>query len=742
MKIIFIMFILLISVGNISAYTYGDDGLGVFTVSCSDLIVPSGAGIELLYTNTPYVEDVYIDCYIESTLLFPPGMTFACCKHYWNNVIYYDGWWNYHSSSKLNNVIGDSFGEGDARSCTSGNCYLTASVTFIVSNTSNIHHTVSGTLACVDSVQLFIRNNNMEYIRISEECEDVDYSFNITENCTYKLQFSDDHEYIFECSENEICTYSACAYTTIYLKDYCGNNMMNTSADIYKSDGGVMSSYEFVGTFLRENPINLQVTDIGEGKMLDIYFDTDMGTYHTIDYCEEKTINVLHPVKYWSMSFGAFDIDTELPIEGMRVTMNQSCVIDPLHPLKQYLFTGVDGYGTFIGLSGEVIHVSQGHPDYLGEVGYTKFFINPFGDAFNTHYSIDTFFNKSSKESTPGNVTSGCNIWFEDQTGKRDNHINDTDTYVDLYYNNSNCSATLKFQRLYSTYWMSKMSFDIPALEAGYKRIYNVNFSDYDANYRGYMYASECDCNITRSLYVTNETIEEEQHYENLTAHCKFKHQIGGGQVDYRSPVEVLTYAYSNTSHTLLNINLTLYEQTTQIATKQCDWTDFAGAIPKWFYTWSPNVEYDIGKNYTVVMTGYNGLNLDADDVWTSNIRNNKLTVNVMDNHNTPVAYSTLFLQGWGSHALESETSFTVTGLQDEVYQYKATKSGYTSSGWASVNFTGEDQTVTCTLIEQETSSITGYKMKDDEIKAFFIPLMYLLMVMILIGGLMNAAKK
>lgn len=745
MKKIIIMIVLLASIGNISALTHGADGLGVFTVNCTDEPFNTGGGISLLYSNTPFVEDIWIDCYTESISYYSGGSEISPCHYYWNGVKYYSGYysggWQYQWYPKLN-----IFGGGNCqiKSNGAGICILTASITLIVSNASQSQYTVSGTLECVDSVQLFIRNNNMEYIRISEERTDVDYSFTITENCTYKLIFSDDYEYIFECSGNEICTYNACSFMTINLQDYCGNTMTNTSVDIYKSDGGNMASYNFVGTYLRINPIQIAIDiDVEEGKMLDIYFDTDMGDYHVIDFCEEKTIDVLHPTKTWSLSLGAFDDVTLVPIPNMRCVANQTCKIDPDHPLKQFLFTGNDGYGTFIGISAQPIDIYMGNPSYFG----SEFFVDPFGDAFHTHCTLDTYFNATSPEiiddgNQTDNVSLGCAIWFNDQTGKRDRHINDTDVYVDLYYENKNCTSTLKFQRLYASYWMTKQSWNIPINESGHKRIYNTDFSVADANYRAVMYAEECECNCTLSLYVTNQTVEEEQHYENLSAHCRFKHQIGAGQVDYRSPVDISTYAYTNYSHTLLNINLTLYETCSIIATKQCNWADYAGASPKWLYVWSPNVEYDVGKNYTIVMTGYDGFNLDADDVWTSNIRNNKLTVRVRDNHNAPIAYSSVFVQGWGSEALGSQTSLTIEGFLDQSYQYKATKSGYTSSGWDTANFSGDDEIVTCVLIKSATESVSGYKLKDAEIKSFFIPLMYLLFIMILIGGLTNAAKK
>ncbi len=621
------------------------------------------------------------------------------------------------------------------------NVDLTGYISVIYSDNPLTMSYIKGDCDCISDLSFHLYNGT-HWSRIKNEEDPTDYEYEIINGCTYKLIY-DSVEYEFTASDTNITfNMDNCAYTTINLKDYCGNKMQNTSVDIYKSDGGAPASYEFVGNYWATNPINLLVSDIGEGKMLDIYFDTDMGTYHHIDYCEEKTIDVLHPLKWWSISFGAFDDMTHEPIPNIKMVVNQTCKICPGRALVTNGFTDATGYKMFTCLSAKNVNIRMDNDLYGGD----RFFVGGLGDAFHTHHIIDTYLNLSDEMpfddyNNTDNMSIGCNIHFKDVSGHVDNHINDTDAYVDLYYNNGNCSATLKFQRLYGTYWMTKESYNIPINESGHERILNSNFSEYNACYRATMTATECECNSTLSLYVTNETVQEEEHYENLSTYIRFNHQLGGSQVDYRSPISIKAYAYTNYSAYLLNINLTLYEQTTQIATKQCDWADFAGATPKWFYTWDPNVEYDIGKNYTVVMTGYNGLNLCADDVWTSNIRNNKLTVNVQDNHGAPLAYSTVFVQDWGSIALDSATSTTIEGFDDSSHQYKATKSGYLSSGWSTITFNASDEIVTCILTESSTESVTGYKLKDEEVKSFFIPLMYMLLIMILIGGLLNATK-
>lgn len=614
-------------------------------------------------------------------------------------------------------------------------------ITVIASNDSMTSHYINGSLECVSELSLDVYDGAGWLNVYNNSSPGAYYNYSVMEGREYRLTFNSFIYQFTALASDTIYNYDGCEYCKIYLKDNCGNMMQNTSCDIYKSDGGVPASYEFVDNYWNTNPINLLVSDIGEGKMLDIYFDTDQGEYHQIDYCEEKIIDVLHPTKWWAINFGAFNTTTHNPIPDMKMHVNQSCKPDPEKLLRTYAYSGADGYAMFTGLSAQKVYIRMDNDVYQGD----RFWVGGLGDAFGTYYKIDTYLDMSGDPDWGNgteNLSAECNIYFKDNSSIITNHIEDTDEYVDLYYQNGNCTATLKFQRLYSTYWMTKESYNIPINETGYKRLLNSNFSTSGVGYRAIMTASECECNSTMQLYVTNETIEEEQHYENLTAYCSFKHQLGGGQVDYRSDVEISAFAFTNTSATLLNINLTLYEQTSEIATFQCDWADFAGATPKWVFVWTPPVSYDMGKNYTVKMTGYNGHLLDTDDVWTSDIRNNELTVTVTDNNGLPLSYCYVYLEGWGQAETGDSNVCTIGGLGDGEYQYQATKSGYTTQGWESVNFTGYDQSVTVVLqTAYSANTVRGVKLNDTEIKSIFLPMFFLLWILIIFGGFKYVSK-
>lgn len=607
---------------------------------------------------------------------------------------------------------------------------------YIIFTTASVY-SISGNVTCADNVALYRWNTSLstwEHTYNNTPYNDH-YQSSIVDGEDYKLVI-DDHEYEFSCTGNVIYDYDDCSNTILHLKDYCGYTMFGACSDIYMSDGGLPSSYELVDNYLWKYDITMSETQVPNGKMLDIFFDTDMGTHHEILYADGKEHDIFHPTKFWRMTFTVLDEDTLLPIEGAKIFADQTCTINPEHPLYSYLITDENGQGTFTGLSGGFFNFS------IWATGYKidRAFYGGYGhSAFVTDYYDIAYMNTSKNETfdprnETKNITVGCYTFFTNENGIKTNTINDTDSLVYLNYSNSNCSATLKFQRLYGSYWMTKESYNIPALQKGSKTILNSNFSDYDACYRAYMYSYECDCNNTHPLHVLNKTVQEEQHYENLSAYCRFKNQLGGGQIDYREDVKISAYAYSNTSATLLNINLTLYDSSGVVATKACDWADFTGALPKWYYVWYPSVNYAIGENYTVVMTGYDGHNLSADEVWTSNIRNNKLTVSIKDNFDNPVTHATVFIEGWGSIAIGSNNHISISGLQDGDYQYKATKSGYITSGWDTITLTG-DGSVTCVLVEIAETSVIGQKMSDADVKSIFIPLMYILFIFMILGA-------
>lgn len=625
-----------------------------------------------------------------------------------------------------------------------------AVLTFTASEIPIVEFSATGTTGCLNYIELYIKNSSSMWDFIDKDLSPNSYSFTIINQSEYKLSFSDGTSYEFLCNNSSVqFDLDTCEHCNLTINDNCGYKMSNTSVDIYKSEGGDPATYRFVDNYWATNPISLLLgTDCNLTDQLDIFIITDQGTEHKLIYADNQTHNLFHSTKYWVFTLIAEDDETGVKIEGVKTQLNQSCKINSATPLKTYTYTNNQGKATFGGLSSALSYVwMYKSGEYKSERFYCGFGFGAGGDAFNTNYYFNVEMNASTNDSLPDweneteNVSAECAIHFQNQGGHIRNRINDTDSYVDLYYDNGNCSSVLRFEKCYGTYWMNKISWNIPINESGYKRILNTNFSDYTYNYRGRMYSYECECNSTLRLYVTNETAEEEQHYQNLTTYTCFKHKLAGDQIDYRSPVEI--YAYANaTDAFLLDINLTLYNNTQEIASYQTNWADYAGATKKWWYIWTPTIEYDIGENYTIVMSGYNGLNLSSDSVWTSDIKQFTIFVYTEDQSGNALSNCKIYMQGWGEIEMDTTTFTSISGLSSGEYQIQATKSGYTSSGWQVANLTEGDASITLTLRQiAGTTTVVGVKMRDSEIKNIYIPLMYILLIMIIFGGLWYVSR-
>ena len=137
-------------------------------------------------------------------------------------------------------------------------------------------------------------------------------------------------------------------------------------------------------------------------------------------------------------------------------------------------------------------------------------------------------------------------------------------------------------------------------------------------------------------------------------------------------------------------------------------------------------------------MIGFDGYVLRTDhvDCFTDD-RKNKLTVKVKDAYGTNLNNAYIYLEGWGSLPTGSIYYNAYEGIDNGDYRYKASKSGYTSSGWNEVNLTDEDKIVWYVLSEDYTNTSTAaQKFTDDDIKEFFFPLMFFLLICIILGGL------
>jgi hypothetical protein len=295
----------------------------------------------------------------------------------------------------------------------------------------------------------------------------------------------------------------------------------------------------------------------------------------------------------------------------------------------------------------------------------------------------------------------GVEIWFVDESGYRTTSIADTDSYVDLWFvnkNSGNSPMALEFQQSYTgNYYWDELSWNIPYKKFGFKRIYNVNFTPHNYYYRGNIYNdSLSQWNRIKYLEVGNKTLDEEIHYENLTTHLWFQHATIDHKMDYRNDIEIVCNAASNNS-TLLDLDIELYDNAVLVDYINLTWADFAGASIKWFYVWYPNHDYVTGHNYTTKMVGYDGYILRTDhvDCYTDAvIRKNKLTIGVKDRFGNNLNNCYIYLEDWGSLPTGSTYYNSYEGIDNGYYRYKASKSGYTGTGWADITMSDDDEIV------------------------------------------------
>lgn len=626
----------------------------------------------------------------------------------------------------------------------------TSSMIMRVSPTSGSGYNVTGNTCGVTWIKLYVDDLLIDVTNL--DVNGSSYSMDIFNNIGYKIIFSDYHTYEFTCTGDEEYDRDLCDYYTLNLLDNCGNPLIEPYTTIFRD----MTEIIYEGS---DNPIKLNIPNtVLVGDYLNIIIDTTDGGVQYNDYVTLAEYDLYHPMISWNMNIHIIDDSTSTDIAGANVILSQTCSIDL--PNMKNVITPTSGHALFTGLSNSNMAISvtkTGYNDYsktitVGSIfnawstgGSFTVYMNSTTENSTDDYQngthVDTSADGTGEETLPENHGYGCGVYFKNTDGVITDTINDTDPHVDMYYWIKGSDATLKFQHQINTYWYTDEEYSVSNNTFEYRRILNGNFSDYTSAYRGYIYNATQDCNSIQRLYVINQTYEAETDYENLTAHCWIKNKLSGNEIDYRSNIKCVIYANS-TNTSLLDITVHFMNQSTEVDSIILNWADFVSGSPKWYYTWYPDYNYESGYNYTLNITGFDRHQLDTDEVWTADIIGNTLTVYVKDNHNAPLAYSTVFVQGWGSSALDSSTDISITGLSDGNVQYKATKSGYLSSSWSNTTLDGSDESVTCIMVQSATESVTGYKLKDSEIKEFFIPLMYMLLIMILIGGLMNAAKK
>lgn len=624
----------------------------------------------------------------------------------------------------------------------------------------NTTSTISGNRYCPSLTILYILQGG-SYQQIGESYAST-YNFTIMEGYQYLIVFDAYNFYYFTADgTNLVRNYDNCedqgdpgepvdpddpynpnpsdTYIRLFFMDNCGNLLRNTSLQYCNHLEDTITCY-FV-----DAPLGFYDLDFEDQDYLELWVDSDIGTlYYNIS--DPKcagflTYIILNPTISWNNNIIVVDGNTSLPIEDALVVFSQDCIINPLTYSSRNKFTDAGGFVFFdqCELDSFSLAVSATNYQSFFGAGISSASLN----AFDLEQTLTVIlYPLDDEENETEYIYTDYNTWvkFKDVDGNYTTTILDTDEYVDLYYYNNNSdgeSMILKFQK-YSieTGIIDLLSWNIPIDTDGYKRILKSNYTDTSYLYIGYLYNYAIDdWDRTEYLNILNHTTEIDLNYENLIAFLWFKNKNPEGSIDYREDIEII--AYANTTYVgLFNISLELYDNSSFITHINLTWADFISADLKYYYEWNPSHSYINGHNYTVRMHGYDYYLLDMDYVNATDYRKNKLTIIVKDRSGANLNNSFVFLEDYGSLSTGDSYYNSYEMLLNGNYRYKASKSGYSGTGWDEIILADGDEIVTYILIS-DTANTTylPQKTSDEDIQAIFFPLMFALLIFILIGA-------
>jgi len=608
----------------------------------------------------------------------------------------------------------------------------TPAYVFSVSFNSFTQYTVSGVFNCVDDVSLYLKLKDGGYSECINYSTSSPYSFTIFSNNEYKLIFSDGHEYTFTCNGSDVqYNYDACTYMTIQLFDDCNNLLLAPHTVVYDRDQLELLYDGY------DNPIKIDMNETSLNNEIWVSWLTKAGRVDkTVFARSDYPYNLYDQIISWNMNVIVTDNES-IPLSGAKVWIYQNC--SPCEG-SRFGYTNDNGSIIFNCLEGDSFSLDVWKSGYKHYNGTTDF----LASAQCLDYSIHILLEPSGSENTtevPENMTNDTqtNIWFTDPTGNYVNEINDTVEYVDLHYQiyrYNDEDMDLRFQHNIDTLWYTEWAeYLIPNGSTGYYRIYRSgNFSNVGL-YRGYL-NNDDDSSFDQiaKLRVVNESNESTSHLENLTAWCWIWNTEYDGKIDYHEDIECIIYTNS-TNSSLMSITAKFYEDSSLKDTKTLNWVDFINSDPQFFYNWYPDYAYQNGHNYTLKIYGYDNTLLDIDSAYTESIRGLKLTIHVVDNNNNPLDHAYCYVEGWGSLYTDYNSYAIMKGLNASSYHYRAEKGGYRSTGWTTVNMTN-DESVTYTLYKDTVEHAT--RMNKTDIKALFYPFMFILLIVMLMGGLIH----
>jgi len=616
---------------------------------------------------------------------------------------------------------------------------------YVIFTSDPIYH-ISGTTACANDVSIYYNNSGSWVYMINDSLDDNYYKFNITTGIEFKIVFDDGHTYVFESTGNEEYNHNACTTTKYRFEESCGNLIRDSEGFYIEKIGGAVhvanDFYEASG-----------ILTISESPADSIYvsaipFSGEMGWFLS-PITNDTTYNLTNPFINWGLKVVVQNASTDALIDNAVVRVNQSCYCTSGYSVRQkHTVGGMVAYNDMSLQDASLWVYATGYKICDESTTGYNVFLSGKSNLSSKTWIVELVPSSSNNTSTWYETAHTTDIHFKDVNGNVTTKILDTDAYVRLYYQNNNSGGedmTLKFQSSSThTYFIDEDSWSIPHDESGYKEIATSYFTPWDYSYRAVMYNSSIyGWNLTIPLTVRNGTKETEQHYQNLTTHLWFLNEEDG-KIDYREDMDIGVHACSNNT-TLMTVDVELYKDNDLLCYKNLTASDFIGADFPYYYLYEPQYSYVSGSNYSVRMYGFDRTLLETDyvDCMTDDtVRKNKLTIQVKDRAGTPLTEAYIFLEDWGSLPTGSLSYNAYEGLNDGAYRYKASKAGYTTTGWDTINMSGSDESVTYTLTEEMSAgSLTSEKMADDDIKAIFYPCIFFLLIMILIGGLMYVVK-
>ena len=612
---------------------------------------------------------------------------------------------------------------------------------FVAITEHNYNLTGNGT--CLDKFELKLNNSGewiTVYINESIGFGIYNYSIPIAYNYDYRIYANGNLTHSFTCEDHELYSIDACSHTRYRFEELCGNLIPDSEGAYTEYDGFWASVWDFY------EPTGILDISNSSAAKIAVHSHTFIGdTGWIIDPVVTNTEYTLtNPNIDWGLKVIVVNESDGSLINGSVVQVNQDCYCTSETSVRQKMT--VSGMVEFADMS------LQDASLLVTKTGYKS--INENSTGYSTllsgraNFSSKIWYVKlapegSANESTFYEISNTVGIHFIDESGKRTSQINDTDSNVYLFYENNNTdeeAMTLKFQSSSThTYFIDEQSWTIPHDAIGRKTIANSYFTPWDYSYRAVIYNSSIyGWNMTIPLTVRNATKQENAHYQNLTTGLFFMF-ASNGRVDYRDTMKIGIHACSNNT-TLMTTDIELWKDGVYLCCKNLTAPDYLGSTFSYYYLWSPVYKYVSGSNYSVRMYGFDRTLLETDYVeciTDSTTRKNKLTIGVKDRSGTNLNNCYIYLEDWGSLPTGTTYYNAYEGIDNGDYRYKASKSGYTASGWLDVTISDGDKIVWYTLTDDTASGApVAAKMTNNDIKEFFFPIMFLLFICILLGGL------